>query len=374
MKLIILTSIILCFSFLSNAQTWQDQDLPGARSENDVRNSQYPRILPDNRAVVKVKALGAQKAQTDISGHIYDMQKNDSGEWTCTTNPLGPGFHYYFLLIDGVSVLDPGCEAFYGCGKMAGGLEIPYPDGGERFSLKEDIPRGEVRMKRYFSKTADAWRKMYVYTPPSYEKGDDKYPVLYLLHGGGEDERGWHQQGLIDIILDNLIAMGEANPMIIVMPDANSINFESELLNTCIPLIENTYRVKTDRESRALAGLSMGGIQTLNVGIEHPELFAYLGVFSSGWWATPPNGMKNSIDTEEYYNLLKKNKDYYNKAFKQFWISMGGKEDIANNNCQVMMNRFDKIGIKYSYFDTPGGHTWSVWRESIYKFAHLIFK
>ncbi|MFT4167500.1 MAG: alpha/beta hydrolase-fold protein [Dysgonomonas sp.] len=374
MKVIVLSLIILCFTFLGNVQGQQGIDLPGIRSVNDIRNSQYPRILPDNRAIIKVKAPEAQKIQADVLGHIYDMQKDVNGEWTCTTNPLGPGFHYYFLLIDGVSVLDPGSEAFYGCGKIAGGLEIPYPDGGERFALKKDIPRGEVRMRRYFSQTAGAWRKMYVYTPPCYENSNEEYPVLYLLHGGGEDERGWHQQGLTDIVLDNLIAMGKANPMVIVMPDGNSLDFESELLNTCIPVVESTYRVKEDRENRALAGLSMGGIQTLNIGIEHPDLFAYLGVFSSGWWATPPNGMQNTVDTEKYYELLKNKKDYYNKAFKQFWISMGGKEDIAYNNCQIMMKRFDEIGIKYTYFDTPGGHTWPVWRESIYKFASLIFK
>ena len=142
--------------------------------------------------------------------------------------------------------------------------------------------------------------------------------------------------------MDNLIAQGKATPMIIVMTDGNTRDFESELLKECIPFVEKNFRVKTDRNNRALTGLSMGGIQTLNTGIPHLDLFAYLGVFSSGWWANAAPS-RNGNDTEKYYSMLKEKKDEYNKKLKLFWLSMGGKEDIAYNNCQVMMKRFDEI-------------------------------
>lgn len=363
-----------CFGLLQaqpRRQSIDESTLPGKRGELNVRNAMYPRLLPDNRMEFKVKAPDAKKVQIDL-GRKYDLVRNTEGEWSGTTDPLAPGFHYYFLIIDGVAVADPASESFYGCSMMTSGVEIPYPDGDTRFYMA-NVPHGDIRMKRYFSTTANDWRRMFVYCPPGYDMNQQTYPVLYLQHGGGEDERGWSAQGRTDIIMDNLIAKGEAVPMIIVMTDGNTADFERELLNDCIPFVEKNFRVKTDRKNRALAGLSMGGIQTLNTGLPHLELFAYLGVFSSGWWASPtPFG--NAHDTEKYYTMLKEKKDEYNARLKQFWLSMGGKEDIAYNNCQIMMKRFDEIGIKYSYFETPGGHTWPVWRESLYQFAPLLFK
>lgn len=371
---ILVTSILLFgLAFTAKAQSNSDVALlNGERSEYNIRNAAYPRVLPDNRVEFKISAPDAKLVQVDLGGK-HDMVRNEKGEWTATVGPFGPGFHYYFLVIDGVTVADPSGETFYGCGRMASGIEIPYPDGEKQFYLA-DVPHGEIRMKRYFSKTANDWRRMYVYTPPCYEKGGDTYPVLYLQHGGGEDERGWSQQGRTDIIMDNLIAKGEAVPMVIAMLDGNTKDFDSELLDDCIPFVESNFRVKTTHAHRALAGLSMGGIQTLNVGIAHPEFFSYLGVFSSGWLATPHKGFKNSVDPEKFYAMLAAKPDYYNKTFKQFWLSMGGPEDIAHNNCNVMMKRFDEIGIKYTYYETPGGHTWPVWRESLYRFAPLLFK
>ena len=310
--------------------------------------------------------------QIDL-GKKYDLVRNEKGEWLGTTEPLGPGFHYYFLIVDGVRVADPSSESFYGCSMHTSGIEIPYAKDVLQYELA-DVPHGEVRMKRYFSKTANAWRCMFVYTPHCYEKSEKEYPVLYLQHGGGEDERGWVLQGRTDIILDNLIAQQKAVPMVIVMCDGNSQDFTAELLNDCIPFVEENYRVKKDRSHRALAGLSMGGIHTLNTVIPHPELFAYVGVFSSGWWAKAPMPGLMKMDTETYYSLLQEKKDEYNVSFKEFWISMGGKEDIAYENCRIMRERFDKIGIKYTYYETNGGHTWPVWRESLYQFAPLLFK
>lgn len=351
--------------------TPDESGLPGKRGTLNVRSAQYPRLLPDNRMEFKVKAPNAQKVQIDL-GKKYDLTKNADGEWHGVTEPLTPGFHYYFLVIDDVPVADPASESFYGCSMHSSGVEIPYPDGDSRFYLA-DVPHGDVRMKRYYSTTAGDWRRAYIYCPPGYDSSNESYPVLYLQHGGGEDERGWATQGRTDIIMDNLIAQGKATPMIIVMADGNTSDFEKELLNDVIPMTEKNFRVKPGRENRALAGLSMGGIQTLNTGIPNLDKFAYLGVFSSGWFANP-NPFGVMMDSEKYYDMLNANKNDYNDKLKVFWLSMGGKEDIAYENCRVMRDRFDKIGIKYDYFETPGGHTWPVWRESLYQFAPLLFK
>jgi enterochelin esterase-like enzyme len=197
--------------------------------------------------------------------------------------------------------------------------------------------------------------------------------VLYLQHGGGEDERGWNQQGLTDIILDNLIAEGKAVPMIIAMLDGNTSDFTAELTQEGIPFVEKNFRAKKGMENRGLAGLSMGGIHTLNTIIARPDLVSYVGVFSSGWFKNN-NGPAMGGSNDQNYSVLKEKKDIYNKNIKKFWLSMGGQEDIAYENCKEMRRRFDEIGIKYDYFEYPGGHTWPVWRESIYQFAQLIFK
>lgn len=370
----LLLAIAGVFTFPASAQFFQRPDesaLPGKRGILNVRNAQYPRLLPDNRMEFKVKAPDAKQVQIDL-GRKYDLTKNANGEWTGTTDPLTPGFHYYFLIIDGVQVADPASESFYGCSMHSSGVEIPYHEGDNRFQIA-DVPHGDIRMKRFYSTTSGDWRRAYIYCPPGYDESNDKYPVLYLQHGGGEDERGWATQGLTDVIMDNLIAQGKATPMIIVMGDGNTPDFEKELLNDIIPMTEKNFRVKTGKENRALAGLSMGGIQTLNTGIPNLDKFAYLGVFSSGWFASP-NPVGVQMDSEKYYDIMAKNKDAFNEGLKVFWLSMGGKEDIAYENCRVMRDRLDKIGIKYDYFETPGGHTWPVWRESLYNFAPLIFK
>lgn len=375
-KIIALSAIVILAGVLPVAaqpeMTGPDEsNIPGIRGELNVRSADYPRLLPDNSMEFKISAPEAQSVQVDL-GRKYDLIKNAEGEWIGRTDPLTPGFHYYFIIIDGVRVADPASESFYGCSTNTGGVEIPYPEGDNRFYIA-DVPHGDVRMKRYYSTTAGDWRRMFVYCPPGYDDSATKYPVLYLQHGGGEDERGWSQQGRTDIILDNLIAGKQAVPMVIVMADGNSSDFESELLNDVIPFVEKNFKVSADREHRALAGLSMGGIQTLDIGIPHLDKFAYLGVFSSGWFANPMP-FRTFGDPEKCYSLLKKKKADYDRDLKVFWLSMGGPEDIAYDNCKAMRKRLDEIGISYNYFETPGGHTWPVWRESLYQFAPLIFK
>lgn len=351
----------------------------GTRAATNIRSAQYPQILPDNRVVFRVKAPQAQKVQIDL-GKKYEMAKDTGGYWAVTTDSISKGFHYYSLLIDGVALADPASETFYGMGRMASGIEIPYRNG-DYYAVK-DIPHGEIRIKKYLSKALAGWREMYVYTPLGYDKSTEKYPVLYLLHGGGEDQRGWATQGKTDLILDNLIAAGKAKPMVIVMLDGNvggtggiaGFNenvlktFENELKNAAIPFVESNFRVQTDAKNRALAGLSMGGLQTLYAGIRNSELFSSLGVFSSGWFAN------NTALTAPQYAFMKDNADKINSNIKNLWISMGGQEDIAFNNCKIMRAKFDELGVKYVYSEYPGGHAWPVWRHDLFQFSQLLFK
>ncbi|RCR68476.1 esterase [Larkinella punicea] len=351
----------------------------GTPASTNIRSAKYPQILPDNRVVFRVKAPEAQRVQIDL-GKKYAMVKDTSGFWTVTTDSISRGFHYYSLLIDGVAVVDPASETFYGMGRMASGIEIPDRDGGY-YALK-DVPHGEIRIKRYLSKASNAWREMYVYTPPGYDQSAEKYPVLYLLHGGGEDQRGWATQGRTGMILDNLIAEQKAKPMVIVMLDGNMPNagglagfnenvlhaFENELKQGAIPFVEGNFRVATDAKNRALAGLSMGGLQTLYAGIKNTDLFSSLGVFSSGWFANNPKL------SDPQYEFMKTNAATINGNLKNLWISMGGKEDIAHQNCQVMMKKFDDLGIKYQYSEYAGGHTWPVWRHDLFGFSQVLFK
>jgi len=349
----------------------------GTPAPSNVRRAKYPQILPDGRAIFRVNAPDAQKVQLDLA-RKYDMARNNEGVWEVTTDSLTEGFHYYSLLIDGMAVADPASETFYGMGRMASGIEVPFK--GDGYYAAKDVPHGEISIKRYYSTVSNKWRQFYIYTPPGYDTSiNEKYPVLYILHGGGEDERGWATQGKTDLILDNLIAEKKAKPMIIVMPDGNVdaqgfgdmtlMIFERELKQCVIPFVEKNFRTETGQGSRALAGLSMGGIQTLYVGINNTEMFSYLGVFSSGWIVPAQNSL-----ADKQYEFMKANLDKINGNLKQLWISMGGKEDIAYNNCQTMMSKFDELKVKYTYSEYPGGHTWPVWRNNLYNFAQLLFR
>lgn len=361
---------ILGLGLLLSASSLMAQNV---RPVTNLRNGQFPQLTADNRGVFQLNAPDAKEVIVDIGGKKYPMKKDDKGMWSATTDVLMSGINYYFLYVDGVQISDPASETFYGCSRMASCIEVPYAKGNVRFELT-DVAHGETTMRRYYSKNEGAWRRMFIYLPPSYQKDLSKtYPVLYIQHGGGEDERGWALQGRTDIILDNLFAQGKANEMIVVMSDGNCKDFIKELTEECIPLVEKTYRVKKDATNRAMAGLSMGGIQTLNIAVAKPELFQYVGVFSSGWFARP-FGNNPQMSADDNYKKLAERKDFYNKQFKQFYLTMGGQEDIAFNNCKTMREKFDEIGIKYKYFETPGGHTWPVWRESLYQFAQLLWK
>jgi enterochelin esterase-like enzyme len=351
----------------------------GTPAATNVRNARYPQILPDNRAVFRLKAPEVQRAQLDLA-RKYDMVKDSAGTWTVTTDPLSPGLHYYSLLLDGLPIADPASDTFYAMGRMASGIEVPSRDGG--FYALRDVPHGAIRQQRYYSNVTNSWRQLYVYTPPGYDaSAPTRYPVLYLLHGGGEDETGWAKQGKIDLILDNLLTDKKAKPMLVVMLDGNMggpgglagfgeatlQRFENELKQAVLPLVESSYRVAPGAGNRALAGLSLGGLQTLYAGVRNTDMFQYLGVFSSGFFANNPKL------SDPQYAFMQANAGTINTNLKQLWLSMGGPEDIAYANNKVMRARFDELGIKYAYSEYPGGHTWPVWRHDLYLFAQTLF-
>jgi enterochelin esterase-like enzyme len=355
--------------------------LVGTPALTNIRNAKYPQILPDSRVIFRIKAPDAQKVQIDLVKK-YDMLKDTGGYWMVTTDSISEGFHYYSLIIDGVAVVDPASETFYGMGREASGIEIPF--AGDGYYALKDVQHGDIHIKNYFSSVTRSWRQMYIYTPPGYDSAiNQKYPVLYILHGGGEDERGWASQGKTNLILDNLIAAGNAKPMLVIMPDANigmggfSANgiesslkmFEAEMKQSIIPFVEKNYRAKTDAANRALAGLSLGGMHTLYTGINNTDMFSYLGVFSSGWIIPM---MSKLADAQ--YDFMKNNADKINNNLKVFWLSQGGKDDIAYNNGQIMLGKLDELKIKHTYYEYPGGHTWPVWRNDLYNFAPLLFQ
>lgn len=360
--------------------TFSDFTVLGLPAETNVRNAQYPQILPNGKAIFRVKAPEAQKVQIDL-GKKYDLAKDTDGVWKTTTDSLSEGFHYYSMVIDNVPAADPSSKTFYGMGRYASGIEVPFAGDGY-YAIKE-VPHGDLRIHNFFSKVTNSWRRVFIYTPPGYDKNvNESYPVLYILHGGGEDESGWAMQGKTNLIIDNLIAEGKAIPMIVVMPDANigpagfgSFGdrnlqmFDKELKESVIPFAETNFRVKKDAANRALAGLSMGGIYTLHTGVQNYSMFSSLGVFSSGWILP---SLQETADKE--YQFMTDNKAQINSNIKNFWISMGGKEDIAYKNGQVMRKKLDDLGIQYTYSEYPGGHTWPVWRNNLYNFAQLLFK
>jgi len=364
-----------------DTSTFSKYPVVGAPASSNIRSAEYPQILADYRVIFRVKAPDTQRVQIDL-GKKYDMVKDTGGYWRVTTDSIGEGFHYYSLLIDGVAVADSSSETFYGMGRMAGGIEIHFA-GGNYYAIR-NVPHGDIRIKKYFSPVTNSWRQFYIYTPPGYDDNiNERYPVLYILHGGGEDERGWATQGKADLILDNLIAEKKARPMLVVMPDANlgaagfssdavenSLRlFEREMKQAIIPFVEKNYRTSNDANGRTLAGLSLGGLHTLYTGFNNTNMFSYLGVFSSGWILPMLDKTANT-----QYSFIKSNEPAISKNLKSLWIAMGGKEDIAYKNCQTMLAKFDEMGIKYTYSEYPGGHTWPVWRNNLYNFAQVLFK
>jgi len=354
----------------------------------NIREDQCPCILPDLRVVFTVNAPKADNVQIDL-GKMYEMKKDEKGIWTVTTDPLDPGFHYYSLVINGVRVSDPASESFYGTGRMSSAIDIPEP--GVDFYTIRDVPHGDIRHKHYFSNITGTWRSINIYTPPGYDNsGNEQYPVLYIQHGGGEDERGWAIQGKTAIILDNLIAEGKAKPMLVVIPNGNVSRpgmaaggyndeamavFREELFENVIPFIENNYRVKTGADNRAISGLSMGGGQAFYTGLRNTDMFAYVGLFSTGLFGGigRPGGGESSFDAEAVIPGLLTNPESFNKKLRVFYISVG-EQDPRIEPTRKLVQTFRDNGLKVEFSSFPGGHEWQVWRKSLHDFAQKLFK
>jgi enterochelin esterase-like enzyme len=363
---------------------------------SNIRGAEYPRIHADLRVTFRIKAPSAQKVEFGFfgfdGGKRYPAKKGEDGFWTATTDKLAPGFHYYRVFIDGVEVNDPGSETFFGTGKQTSGIEVP--EKGVDYYLPKEVPHGEIRERWYHSKTTQQWRRIFVYTPPGYDTHrETRYPVLYLQHGGGEDERAWPNQGRVGFILDNLIAERKAKPMIVVMEcgyarrpgDAAPAPgrpgaprdfsrlfgaFEEVMVKDLIPMIDATYRTLPDRENRAMAGLSMGGMQTFQIGLKHLDLFAYLGGFSGGG-----GGFGGAaFDPKTAYGGVMADAAAFNKKVRLLWLGVGTAEGRIYESIKKYHEALEKAGIQNVYYESPGtAHEWLTWRRCLHAFAPLLF-
>jgi enterochelin esterase-like enzyme len=379
----------LCYLQTFACRTALAQTAGGTPAPTNISQSGYPRILPDNRVVFRVQAPRATQVQINL-GRNFDMQKDAQGAWTVTTTPQIPGFHYYSLVIDGVSVADTASQSFYGTGRWSSAIDIPEP--GVDFYTVKDVPHGAIRAQRYFSKLTNSWRPVNIYTPPGYDKDTaKKYPVLYIQHGGGEDETGWAVQGKTDIILDNLIAASKATPMLVVIANGNVPNpgggrgggysaagmagFTTELLNNIVPFVETNYRVTANAENRALSGLSMGGGQAFYVGLANKDKFASIGVFSTGLFGgiSSPAGGAAGFNAEAQIPGIYTNAKSFNDALKVFYISVGEQDPRVEPTKKAVAD-FKANGLKVEFASFPGAHEWQVWRKSLHDFAQRLFK
>ncbi len=340
-------------------------------ASTNIQGREYPKINPDLSVEFRVNAPEAKEVAVDICSKVYPMTKNEEGEWVVTVDPQEPGFHYYFLVIDGARVADPSSQLFYGCSMESSAIDIPEA-GCDFYLPNKKVARGEVRMQRYWSDIEQNWRVCYVYVPAEYEaKPDKRYPVLYLQHGGGEDETGWVRQGKTDVIMDNLLAKKKVKPMLIVMEFGQSGgDFGKILLNETIPMIDSKYRTVADNRHRAMAGLSMGGGQSWSIGLKHPEVFSNIGIFSSGMFG----GVTYApFDLAKEAPELLADPDAFNANLDVFYISCGETDPrITHTKAAVEDMRAKGADIYFSAF--PGGHEWQPWRKSLHEFVQMLFK
>ena len=354
----------------------------GKPSATNLPNSQYPKVHADGRATFRFKAPDAKKVQVFTNyglgprGH-WDMTKGADGVWSLTSPSILPGFHYYGFLVDGVFVNDPGTDTFFGTSKPTSGIEIP--EKGVDFYHAKDVPHGEVRSKWYTSKVTGQTRHIQVYTPPGYDDSKQKYPVLYLQHGGGEDETGWVKQGHMNFILDNLIAEKKAVPMVVVMekgyaskagdqPGRGSA-FEDVVIKDLIPMIDATYRTIADRDHRAIAGLSMGSGQAMQIGLTHTDTFSAVGAFS---------GVFRQGDVKAAYGGVFADPVAFDKKMGLLYLHSGdqGLDAGIHKAASDLYDFLQKGGSRNVVFrDLKGqGHEWQTWRVAFHDFAPRLFQ
>jgi enterochelin esterase-like enzyme len=384
MKIKTLAVIILAAGgFGALAQTNQPvEDWKPAPS--NMPGQQYPQVNSEGRVRARIQAPEAHSVQLDISGVGFPMTRDTNGVWTGDSTPQDPGNHYYGLVIDGAHVPDPSGSFIFGSGAWRTDIEIPAAD--QDFYALQNVPHGQLREIYYFGKTSNTTRHCFVYTPPDYDKDANKrYPVLYLLHGYNENETGWSHQGRAGWIMDNLIAAGKATPFIIVMensaisvrpgwtphgaPPAGAPHhgngrgmfdfsfFEHALMEDVIPYIDANFRTIADQPHRALAGLSMGGMQTRSIALAHLDTFSQIGVFSGGGIAT------NDISDMAAFK----------QKVKVVFISYGSRENGAAGKASVAALK--AAGVNSVYYESPNtAHEWQTWRRSLHEFAPLLFK
>jgi len=367
---------------------------------NAIVNGQMkksPEVNSQGRVRTTFRAPNAQSVLLDIGGVKYPMTKGDDGVWTGFSNAQDEGFHYYQLNVDGVSMPDPGALMFYGASRWGSGVEVPAHD--RDFYAMKDVPHGQLREVHFFSKIADATLQCYVYTPPDYEKGSKRYPVLYLQHGAGEDEHGWGEQGHAGLIMDNLIAEGKAKPFLIVIGNSyipgtvppggrgpgrgpapagtpggpaagrggpggpgrgfvmTNTPFEHVLIEEMIPFIDANFRTLTDQPHRAMAGLSMGGALTHGITLAHLDKFSHIGMFSGG--SIAPTEIKDMAD--------------FKKKVKVVFVGYGSRENGATAKTNV--EELKKAGVNAVYYESPlTAHEWLSWRRDLHEFAPLLFQ
>ncbi len=391
---------ILFLSFIAIALNAQDNTKkpsiqpvtrPAFRMPVTVKSGE---ILPDNSVVFRL--LAKDPVSVSVSGDwmpgfgaSVPMVKNDTNLWTLTVGPLKPELYSYTLIIDGVRVLDPNNPLVKRDGtRNENMLFIPGTES-DLYAVK-DVPHGTLSKIWYDSPTLKLNRRMYVYTPAGYENSNSKYPVFYLLHGGGGDEDAWTTLGRACQIMDNLIAQGKAKPMIVVMPNGNpgqsaaftdspvqkvthapydmgSGLFEESMVKDVIPYIESHYRVIAEKNSRAVSGLSMGGMQTLSLSGKYPSMFGYIGVMSMGLVDRTAMGLKPDPEQDAKFEALK------NSGYKLYWVGVG-KEDFLYKSVQDLRTALDKHGLKYTYRESTGGHSWTNWRIYLSEFAPQLFR
>lgn len=351
-----------------------------------------PEVLPDHRIVFRIPAAKAEKVtlfSSDIPGFPKSMPaftKGDNGVWEATTDPIPPGSYRYTFMVDGVRVMDPDNPSVSESNTNSWSL-VYIP--GAAFMETQKVPHGAVAAVTYYSTALGRFRRMHIYTPPGYENDSGKYPVFYLLHGAMDCDDSWTSVGRAGFILDNLIAEHKAKPMLMVMPAGHTTTtfsmprpgardeFSEDFVTDIMPYVESHYRVLTDRSHRAMAGLSMGGMQTLNIAMSHLGKFAYLGVFSSGIFAPGRPGSPGvrpgpSPEWEQEHAAMLDDASL-KPGLKILWVSTGS-EDFVLPTTKATLDVLKKHGFAPTFEQSPGGHTWINWRNYLVEFAPLLFQ
>jgi enterochelin esterase family protein len=359
------------------AQETNASGAAGARAAAATRRNETasPEVHSDRTVTFRLRAPNAKEVKVagEWPGGATALT-NDNGLWSVTLGPLEPNIYGYSLTVDGLSFVDPN-NPWVKPMRAARTSVLEVPGDPPRLWEFQPVPHGTVHEHFYFSKSLNTKRRLHVYTPPGYEKNSKSYPVLYLFHGSGDNDATWTDTGRAQFISDNLLAQNKAKPMIIVMTDGhaftgnpvqvstNMINrnveaFGEDLLKDVMPLAESTYRVKANRENRAIIGLSMGGGQSLSIGLRHRELFAWVGGMSSFL----PNAEK--VVAEAFPDSK--------STLKMLWFACG-KDDRLVENARQLAAALKAKGIPHEFSETPGNHSWPVWRRYLGEFMPLLF-